>query len=71
MTKKRYRALVGLEYPTDPRIIARIKSGKTVPFEERHNRQVEAGEIVDDIPPECVPGLLERGKIAEVKEVLG
>lgn len=61
-----YRALVGLNYPTAPDIIARLLRGENVPFEERGERRVEAGEIVSDIPAASIPWLLEAGEIEEV-----
>lgn len=68
MTRKRYRALRGLSYPTDPRVIKRIRSGERVPWEERKVKEVEAGEVVDDIPAVSVPHLLANGIIEEVEE---
>lgn len=70
--RKRYRALMGLSYPTDPNAIKRIiearDRGERLPWEERGPiKEVKAGEIVDDIPAVSVPHLLERGRIEEVE----
>lgn len=67
-TRKRYRALRGLSYPTSAKVIRRIQAGERVPFEERRAKTVEAGEIVTDIPATSVPWLLERGIIEEVSD---
>lgn len=61
-----YRALVGLEYPTDPAVIRRIQQGDVRPEDRALNRQVEAGAVVDDIPAVSVSWLLEQGLIEEV-----
>lgn len=55
----------GLNYPTDPQIIARLQAGENIPFEERGLKWVEEGEVVDDIPEVSVPWLLEQGLIEE------
>ena len=65
---KRYRALVGLEYPTDPAVIRRIRAGDVRPEDRADNRQVVAGEIVDDVPVMSVPWLLAQGVIEEVQD---
>lgn len=65
---KRYRVLTGLEYPTDPAIIRRILAGDVRPEDRSANRQVEAGEIVDDVPAVSVPWLLVQGVIEEVTD---
>lgn len=51
--RKRYRALVGLNYP---------QNGKGP------ERRAEPGDIIDDLPAKSVPWLLEDGSIAEVEE---
>ena len=62
-----YRALVDLWYATDPAAIARIRAGeKKVPWGERRERHVYAGQIANDLPAVSVPGLLEKGWIEEV-----
>lgn len=66
MPSKRYRALTGMSYPTDPKVVARLKRGENVPWEERKAKEVAAGEIVADIPAVSVPWLLEQGHIEEV-----
>ena len=55
---KRYRALVGLTYPENPRLTRRNWVMK----------RVEAGEIVDDIPTKSVPWLLDGGRIEVVTD---
>jgi hypothetical protein len=64
----RYRARTGIEYPTDPAIIRRILAGDVRPEDRALNRQVEAGEIVDDVPAVSVPWLLAQGVIEEVTD---
>jgi hypothetical protein len=63
---KRYRVLVGLNYPTSPSVIKRILAGEDVPFEQRHEKHAEAGTIVTDIPESSVAKLLANGRIEEV-----
>ena len=63
---RRYRALTGISYPTDPKVIKRILSGELVPFEERGVKEVAAGQVVDDIPAVSVPWLLDQNLIEEV-----
>lgn len=63
MPSKRYRAKTGLSYPTNPQVIARLKRGENVPWEERRAKEVAAGEIVTDIPAVSVPWLLEQNLI--------
>jgi len=67
-TRRRYRALVGISYPTDPDIIQRIQAGEAIPFEERGLKEVPAGVVVDDVPAVSVPWLLEQGLIEEVAD---
>ena len=65
-TRRRYRALVGISYPTNPEIIKRIQAGEVIPYEERGLKEVPAGAVVDDIPEVSVPWLLEQGYIEKV-----
>lgn len=65
MAGDKYRALVGLSYPADPKVIARIEKGEIVPWEERGIKRVEEGDVVTDIPASSVPWLLEQGLIEE------
>lgn len=67
-TKKRYRVLVGLDYPTDPDVLRRLRAGENLPVKERHMKRVEPGTVVDDLPGESVAGLLARGRIELVAE---
>lgn len=60
-----YRAVVGLSYPTDPKVIARLQKGEQIPWEERGMKRAEAGEVLDDIPSVSVPWLLDQGLIEE------
>lgn len=64
----RYRALVGLSYPTDPAVLARLAAGEDVPLGERRMRHVEAGAVVDDLPATSLPWLLGDGLIEAVVE---
>ena len=63
-----YEVLVGLSYPTDPKIIERLVGGEDIPWEDRGIKQAEVGTIVDDIPTVSVEWLLEQGIIREVTE---
>lgn len=63
VTPKLYRALVGLSYPTTDADIAKAKR-----HEEVVRKEVEAGDVVSDIPPCSVPWLLEQGLIEGVTE---
>ena len=65
---KRYRALRGLNYPTDPKVIRRIQAGEKVPVEERRETRVEAGEILEDLPPVVERSYLDRGDCIEEVE---
>ena len=60
-TKKRYRALTGLHYPATAKDVAAKKAGK--PFTVK---DVNAGEVVSDIPPESIGWLLDGGHIEDV-----
>lgn len=64
----KYRALRDLWYPTDARIIRRLRDGEEIPMHHRHLKKVIAGEIVDDIPNVSVKGLLANGWIEEVSD---
>lgn len=60
----------GLMYPTDPKVIARLKSGENVPMAQRGVlKQPAPGTIVDDIPAVSVPWLLADGHIVPAPEV--
>ena len=65
MPGKRYRTLVGLDYPVDPAIVRRHARGDVQPGDRVHNRNVEAGAVVDDIPAHSLPWLLEQGLVEE------
>lgn len=65
MTKKRYRALTGLNFPATPAAVIKLKSGHKLDPEEI--MRVEAGKITDAIPPESVKHELAAGHIEEVK----
>lgn len=66
MAGAKYRALTGLSYPSDAKVIARIEKGEQIPWEERGIKRVEEGEVVTDIPASSVGWLLEQGLIEEV-----
>jgi hypothetical protein len=59
------RALVGLSYPSDPEIVARLEGGEQIPEDERGNRTVEAGDVVQDIPESSIKWLLKQGLIED------
>lgn len=64
-----YRVLIpsGIEYPTDPAIIRKLKRGDRVPYGDRGHKRAECGDVVDDIPKESVAVLVRKGWI-EVSE---
>lgn len=66
-----YRVLIpsGIEYPTDPAIVRRIKRGEKVAYAERGHRRAECGELVDDIPKESLAVLVRKGWIEAAEEV--
>ncbi len=66
MTK--YRVNVGLSYPTDARIVQRLKSGENIAWGARHVKEVAPGEIVEDIPDVSVKALLAKGVIEVVTD---
>lgn len=62
MTGTKYRVLVGLRYPANPKEMRRKKLGEwPIEFANR-----EPGEVVDDIPPESAKWLLADGLIEPV-----
>lgn len=63
-----YRARRELWYPTDARIVRRLRDGEDLPMHHRRLKHVAEGDIVSDIPTISVKGLLENGWIEEVKE---
>lgn len=65
MTKKRYRALTGLNFPATPAALKKLKAGKELAPDEW--TRIEAGKITDAIPPESVKHELAAGHIEEVK----
>ena len=58
-----YRACVGLTFPTDPEIHARLVAGEDIPWEERKLTRVEPGELTSEIPASSIPWLLDQGLI--------
>lgn len=68
MPRKRYRALMGMSYLTDPKVIARLLAGEDISQVERRTKEVAVGEIVDDIPVGSVGWLLAQGCIEEVSD---
>ncbi len=65
-TAKRYKVLIEVDYPTDPKVIARLLAGEVVPAEEQLRVSHAVGELVSDVPACSVPWLLEAGAIEEV-----
>jgi len=65
--RRRYRVLVGLNYPTSPSVLTRLAAGEDVPREQRHETRAEPGDIVDDLPEMSVKWLLKKGIIEEVE----
>ena len=65
----RYRVLIpsGIEYPTDPAILRKLRHGERIGYPQRRNKRAECGEIVDDIPRESVPVLIKKGWIETVR----
>ena len=61
---RQYRAIVGLSYPTNEADVAKAKRHEQVP-----RKDVEAGDVVSDIPSCSVPWLLEQGLIEEVSDI--
>lgn len=61
----RYRVIRPTGYPTDPAIIRRLLAGEgdRMPLETRGMKEVEPGDVVDDIPNCSVAGLLAKGAI--------
>lgn len=65
-----YRALTEITYPTNKAAIERIfVKGERVTREERDEKTVYAGDIVDDIPDGDIAWLLEQ-RCIEVVEVV-
>ena len=65
---KKYKVLIDLFYPTDPKILKALVTGENLPMKGRWMKHVKAGSIVSDIPAVSIPGLLEAGRIEEVKD---
>ena len=65
---RKWLVKVGLDYPTSPSAIRRILAGEDVPWPERKPRRAEPGDVVADLPPTSIPGLLEGGRIEEVTD---
>ena len=61
----KYRAVVGLRYPVGDQNIKRAQRGEL--DKVRKWREVEAGEVVDDVPACSVPWLTEAGLIEAVE----
>lgn len=67
--KNRFRVLKGINYPTDPEILRRLRAGENIPWPDRQMRRAEPGDVVDDLPTASVPWLLEDGAIEPAGEV--
>lgn len=67
-----YRVLIpsGIEYPTDPAMVRRLKRGEKIAIADRGHRRAEPGAVVDDIPKESVTVLVRKGWIEAVEEVV-
>ena len=63
-----YEALVGLTYPTDPKVLERLAAGEEVPLEELNLTEVAPGARVTDIPAQSIGWLLEQGLIRKVND---
>jgi hypothetical protein len=75
----RYKALVGMNYPVSPTVITEMLAIAMMPEgEERQARtqkviaeggfkRIEAGAIVDDLPIQSTPWLLEQNMIEPVE----
>lgn len=61
-----YRALRELRYPTDLEVVARLVAGENPPLRQRGMKTVKEGAIVEDLPAESIPMLLEKGWIEEM-----
>jgi hypothetical protein len=66
----KHRVLVegGIDYPTDPAIVARLLAGEQVPWEERKTKHVAQGRVAGDIPACSVEPLKKLGWIEAVEE---
>lgn len=60
---KKYRALTGLSYPVNEQEVLKRKRGEAARIKD-----VEAGDVVSDIPPMSLAWLLSGGFIEEVAE---
>lgn len=65
MTKKKYRALGGMNFPATPAALKKQKAGEELAPDDW--TRVEAGKITNAIPAESVKWLLVEGHIEEVK----
>lgn len=63
---QRYRVLVGISYPTDPRLIAAKLRGDYISAVDYITTRREIGDLASDIPEVCVPFLLAQGVIEPV-----
>ena len=75
-TKTRYRALVGLDYPTPQSLAIVNQAGglsKLTPEQRAKvkTKRVEPGGWCDDVPASALPYLLEAQKVEEVEIVSG
>ena len=63
--KPQYRALKNLLYTTskDDAVIQKLRRLETVSRAEAAWKEIEVGDIVDDLPALSIPGLLENGWI--------
>lgn len=65
----RYRALVGLDIPEDEaetaRIVEAARVGAPLPSEERRMAHHDVGAILEYVPEESLPWLLEQGAVEE------
>lgn len=69
MSKRKYEALVGLEFPRDKKIQERIRKGEDIPWHLRgFIRRVESGETIEEGDNLSLSELLEANLVREVEQ---
>lgn len=64
--RQRYRVLVGISYPTDPRLVAAKLRGDRIAEVDYITVRREIGALVTDIPDVCLPWMVAQGIIEPV-----